>query len=141
GSAKEAPGAWRTPGIGMVPLRLPGHCSHWLGPGIRGSSRLRAITAVRPPRDSRKRDQPVGRFSGRSLTRHMESHSSPSSCVPRVVPRILSTLTCLGLMTALTLPMLGDRDTDVAAADLAAPSQIISHTGSIYFSQSGHTLN
>ena len=54
---------------------------------------------------------------------------------------MLSTLTCLGLMTALTLPLLGDADTDVAAAGLAAPSEIISHTGSIYFSQRGHTLH
>ena len=77
----------------------------------------------------------------------MKSHSTPLPRPPRVAPRLLATISSLVVLVALTAAPGGWSDA-VSASDLeappadsaSAPSAAMSHSGNIYFAQTGHSI-
>src|SRR4051812_43110269 len=83
-----------------------------------------------------------------SLIRHMESHSTPLPRSSHVSPRLLATVSSLLILVLLTATP-GGWSTTANASDLAdpaadtapaAPPAALSHSGNIYFAQTGHSL-
>ena len=77
----------------------------------------------------------------------MKSHSTSLPRSPRVAPRLLATISSLAVLVALIATPGGWGDA-VSASDLAAPpadaasapSAAMSHSGNIYFAQTGHSI-
>src|SRR5689334_5808689 len=78
----------------------------------------------------------------------MESHSTSLPRSPRVAPRLLATISSLVVLITLTAAPGGwsdaarasDLDAPPADSAPAAPSTAMSHSGNIYYAQTGHSL-